>query len=405
MKILLALSLFSLLLACDGGSMDGRKPSINYPLNLLSQTDSILSPEPRLPSYSRVAERVSMINPLTAEEVWGRSVGLYENAIPLPDLSGVSLFKDKEIRIVDENSSRVFSLANTYTQIAKAKNAPSYAFLSSDYNQIFLIHYIGNREWQQLSISLPWSFDKLKRPVEIVLNETASRLLAVNMTTGQMLIFNTNNENLFTTESRGCNSQDNNNYAYAGWYDKSQALVLSDSSGLLKYIQSENCDGVVDTITLTPDSNIVHMSPDFDNNLIVSQANGDVWQITISNHQFNYAEIILSSGCAQNVGAVRLSDSHLLLVCAKKNLQKTRVGEFFGIDSVSLDYQTYALHSQTLLNSFQIMLEESAGSGISLEHQTLYRAKDSSLGELESYELLRDVRTRVKGLYIGNSFQ
>jgi len=60
--------------------------------------------------------------------------------------------------------------------------------------------------------------------------------------------------------------------------------------------------------------------------------------------------------------------------------------------------RTY-IKTKLQLSSFNLLQEETAGSGIFAKELKLYRATESSLGELEVYSLVNGEKTITSGMY------
>lgn len=405
MMRLLGIFFFSYwLLACGVQGEVSSRNDIRNPLNLLLKSENVLSSDLRLPAYSRVAGRVSMIDPIRAVELWGRDVGYYQNAIPLADSNGMALINNTELNIVTEQASKTFALEGGFSQVASARNSASYAFLANDLGEIELVHTLGGGNWQQQRLSLPWGLGQQSNGAEIFFDDAGRQLFAVNLQSGHYAVFTTDTAGRFAATPQLCDAHIPRSFRHAAWVESDKSVAMTTANGEVYMFNSENCLAAPAVQQFTPAVEVVNYAEEGPGRLLLTQLNGDVWSSEFGVAGFTNSRRVLVKSCPVAIGALPLQAQYILLVCTQASNNQSRVGEFFGLNSVLLEYRVYDRQTQDLQASLKLYLEESAGSGISPQSAQLFRAKDSSLGELQIYNLLNGESVQKKGIYLGNLF-
>ena len=134
-----ALALALALAGCSSSKFTGDSPSTtpfikNQLLTLVGFTGSVVKREKRFSGYSKTAERISLINPETESEVWGRQLaGSYDFTAPLPDYSGIAMLQGQNFSLVTQDSERDFEPFPFQIGYAtRASDAATYGAVSLD---------------------------------------------------------------------------------------------------------------------------------------------------------------------------------------------------------------------------------------------------------------------------------
>jgi len=379
------------------------------PVNSLFYTRDVLSPASRLPAYSKIAERVSLIDPLTEQEVWYAEAKGYQYAIALPDLSGATLVSDSAIEVVTQNGRKRFDLSGSYYYSTSAQHHPTYVLMRKDISAVDVIHSLGEGEWQVETLNLPWATPRSEsgNSTALIINHQATQLIAFSLYDGSYAVFASSGENgaLSTTQSV-CMGVGFWLYTAIAQQVSSGMLLVGDNKGHIFLVDPtapcQPIDSLV-SVQVGEGTEPVSIAVDETGLMRILLANGELWRSQITDALMSQPQLELATSCVDS-SAVMLSleGNHLLLVCARENRASSRVSSYFDVASVSLDYMTYDMTTTQLVSGFSLLQEESAGTGIDAQTGIMYRIKESSLGELEIYYLLNSNKRVVKGLFLQN---
>jgi hypothetical protein len=151
--------------ACSAGNVDPQDDARKTDsfqdqtfLTLVGFTGSVVRREKRFSGYSSKAQRVSLIDPETETEVWGRQLpGTYEYTAPLSDYSGVALLSGQTLSIVTDKYEKVFApIEFPIGFVTRAQSAPTYAAVSQDGQRVHVVRQYGQGEWQEETFTSPF---------------------------------------------------------------------------------------------------------------------------------------------------------------------------------------------------------------------------------------------------------
>ena len=418
-SLVLVVFLFALsLIGCSGGGSSTSSSPIfpidtHNPISKVAQSGSVLTAENRIPIYSRVSQRVGLLDPLSATEVWSRSAPDFEFGIALHDLSGVALFGRQRIEIVAPNVTKAFSLSGTYYHVVAAARHASFAAALQANAQIELVHALGGGDWQHAVFDLPWRGEAAAPESEVLLflNDYGTQLTAFSMVSGRYAVFNSPRaDGTFSTTSVACagpGKPPDASYLFtaATWIESANVIAAVDRAGVVHLIAvNEACVEFATrtSLSLLPAtaSRITSLQASTGGSILALAEGGDVLRLAPSTTAIASVERILDRVCASPIAALALPANRLLVVCARVRSSPSSVSSFLDVQSVELNYQTFDLTTKALLASIVLLQEETAGSGLNPEQFTLYRATESSLGNLESYSLLTGEKKTTTGIFV-----
>ncbi|MFV2057738.1 MAG: hypothetical protein ACC707_14825, partial [Thiohalomonadales bacterium] len=157
---------FSVLIsACGSSSSDSPSGPVtsvvdfigtrNY-LKAVTVSGNILQTENRFLSYTKSANRISIIDPDQAIETWSQAASGFEYAVALPDFIGATLFAIDKIVVMSGTDSREFPLKLPYANAAAARTQAAYSVTRIDGRSFEVVRSLDNGEWQQQVFSVPW---------------------------------------------------------------------------------------------------------------------------------------------------------------------------------------------------------------------------------------------------------
>jgi len=397
-------------------SLDNTPPPIDTrnPVNALFYTRDILSPESRLPAYSKIAERVSLIDPVTEQEIWHVAAKGYQYAIALPDLSGATLVSDSAIEVITQNGRKRFGLSGEYYYATSAQHQPTYALMRSDIRAVDVIHSLGEGEWQRETLLLPWTAPEFEpaNSTALLIDPQASQLIAFSLYDGSYAVFVTSDEgDILSTAQTICGGLERAGdtfwlYTSLAQQTSSGMLLVGDNKGVIFLLDPTAPCQPIDNLPSVPVSDgiePVSIAVDDRGLIRILLANGEIWRSQIIDAMMTQPQREVSTFCVDSSAVMlSLADNHLLLVCATENKMTSRVSRYLDITSVSLNYMTYDIKRGQLVSSFTLLREETAGIGIDIQAGIMYRLKESSFGELEIYHLFNGKKRVEKGLFLQN---
>jgi len=415
---LIWLLVIGLLSGCAGSadSPDNIPPPTDTrnPVNFLFYTRDVLSPASRLPAYSKVAERVSLVDPVTEQEVWHAEAKGYQYAIALPDLSGAALVSDSAIEVVTQNGRKRFDLSGTYYYSTSAQHHPTYVLMRKDIRAVDVIHSLGKGEWQVETFDLPWNIARSEpeNSTALIINHQASQLIAFSLYDGSYAMLAASGEDgVLSTTQAVCMGVERAGasfrlYTAIAQQVSSGMLLVGDNAGHIFLVDPTAPCQTIDSLTsvqVDEGAEPVSIAVDDTGLIRILLANGQIWRSQITDALMSQPQQELSTSCIDS-SALMLSfdNNYLLLVCARENRVSSLVSRHFNVASVILDYMTYDMTTGQLVSRFSLLQEESAGTGIDTQTGIMYRIKESSLGELEIYHLFNDEKRVVKGLFLQN---
>lgn|GEM_PF-4341461 len=382
------------------------------PINKVAFTSSVLTTEARIPVYSKVAQRAGLVDPLSATEIWGSQAAGFDFGIALHDLSGITLFQASRILIAAPTALREFALSSRYYHVAAAASKTSYAVAIAGAARIEIIHALGSGTWQQSLFDLPWIGESVSSDNELQLffDENATRLVAFSMITGRYAVLRAGpgNQEFTATTSfcEGTTKPADASYLFtaATWVESLGGVLAVDRNGTAHlFAVDEPCTDYVSRPSLVVEADgakrITSLIPINSASTLALEQGGDVMKIGYSGATMASVDTMLTGVCANPMGALPLPENKLVMVCSRANTAPSAVSQLLHTDSVELSYLTYDLETKLPLSSFSLLQEETAGSGIFAKELKLYRATESSLGELEVYSLVTGEKTLTSGMY------
>ncbi|MCG6970100.1 MAG: hypothetical protein LJE85_10070, partial [Gammaproteobacteria bacterium] len=190
--------------ACAGDSSDGTgditppPPSTENYLRATAFSGNVLKLESRFISYSKKANRVSIIDPLQEIELWGKPAAGFDFALALPDFQGGSLFSADRVVIMSGDEQKTFTLTNEYLHTASAIQNAAYSLASADGQSFEIIRSTGAGLWQHETFGVPWdaidpqlTAPPQGQPVLLVthFNDSGTRLTAFAPSDGRYAVF------------------------------------------------------------------------------------------------------------------------------------------------------------------------------------------------------------------------
>lgn len=396
------------------GSSAGNAMDTRSPISQVALTQNVLTAEARMPVYSKVGERVGLLDPLNATETWGASAPGFEFGVALHDLSGVALFGPSRVLVATPNAVREFTLSDSYYHAAAAARHTSFAVASAGSARIEIVHALGGGLWQQMQLDLPWTNDLTvpAKELQLFFNENGTKLVAFSMIDGRYATYRTTGADAqFMSTGAFCAGTSkpvDATYLFtaATWLESAAAVVAVDRVGSAHlFAVDQPCVEYTTrpshSLGLDANRRVTTLIATDTHSVLALVAGGDLLRVSQDGSGGMGVEVLLASVCVDPIGAMLLPGNRILMACAETQAQGSAVSKFLRVESARLTYFTYDSITKHPLSSFSFLREETAGSGIFPEKLKLYRATESSLGELEVYDLITGEARLTKGVYIG----
>jgi hypothetical protein len=392
-------------------------------------SNNVLKLESRFISYSKKANRVSIIDPLQEIELWGRTAPGFDFAMALPDFQGVSLFSTERVVIMSGDEQKTFNLAYDYVHTASALQYAAYSLASADGQSFEVIRSIGAGLWQHETFNVPWGAidPQLTAPPQgqaVLLathfNDTGTRLTAFAPADGRYAVFEASSpsENIATTSAwcagDGVGTPDNVTFTSLAWDEVMQTYYAGDKNGNIYALDpSAGCMDIANLINITmpestPVAQISLLSP---GRLGVIQDDiGAAGSLRIVNYDgdgfnfsFNLEAMVFNNICDVPLGSMVLAGEYIAILCTQEMELEVPVDTNPTPDDARIDPRSYVvfdMQSGTLINQASIDKQTSSGVAIDPNTAMAYRMIEGGFGHLEITNLLTGDSRKTLGLYI-----
>jgi len=378
------------------------------PLGPVAFNNDIIDPQVRFASYSTQAQRVSIIDPIEKNEVWGKQTNIYDYAIPHPGYTGVTLFKGSELLILSQNSEKSVNLNENFSHMAIGSSNVAYAFANQTGDKIEILRSLGFGNWQHEVFQIPWGVDdstdqvfetKVSLPLASIFINDGQKLLIFNPADGKYLWLEAESQNsLLVMNNSFCegnsNTDFNNVFRYVIYDRQNVVAIAGDYQGKLTMIQlNDTCHdyNTSNQLMLSNNSPILHIKAIKPGELLVSQSNGHLKKVTYNISGFGSEIIDYPNICDYPAGVLPMRNEFLLLACIPKTNSSTELDERF--------YQLYDMSNNAVINDWQAN-NKFSGIGVDRNTLTLHRMLESSLGILQSIDLETGVVYEKSGLFL-----
>lgn len=415
------LSILLLLYGCsaDGGS-DGTgiilPPSTNNFLKPTLFSGNVLRFETRFVSYTKKANRVSIIDPINETETWGKAASGFNFAVHLPQFQGASLFADDKVVVMSGDDQQSFNLSVNYAHTSSAMQTASYGMASLDGGSFEVIRSLQGGSWQHETFSVPWgeidpgiTQPPQDQPVLLVtyFNDSGSELTVFAPLDGRytQYVQNSNSGELEYTGNwcagDGIGTPGDATFRSLAWDENEKIYYAGDKNGSLYALDpSASCVPVASLPQLAmPDAlPITHISLLETRQLAVIQdEQGVPGMLTIVGFDgsvFTLGALMIDDLCDAPLGAMKLGSDYLVAMCAETAANP---------QDLSIDprrYITVDVLTGTVVNTRVIERNTTAGVAVDPGSATLYRMLEGGFGNLEISNLITGHTRKTVGLYI-----
>jgi len=404
--ILLILAGVQLLSACGETSISASNGfSTKDPLATLAFNSDVLNPEPRFASYSSQSARASIIDPDAKKEVWGFQANNYDFAIPHSNYDGITLFSTRSVNIVTQSSNKLFEVVN-FDHIAVGTSGINFALSRKDGSQIEVIRFLGDDQWQQELIDIPWQNIANESSIETqssralvsFYSEDSNTLYIFNPLDGKYQKLTASNSNSpLQIDGVFCdgngNIKGNDVYRTITFDEINNLFIAGDGQGKLTQIQLGNgCHDYANSIThqLANNEVILNINVISNSELIVTQYDKKLFRLDYSNSQF----IVINSYeslCPLPIGSLILDTDKTLITCLPGDKNNYEIDKPY--------YQVFSQSSGDV--ALNICIHETfTGVGIDVNNMKLHRMLDSSLGVLQTFDLTNGAMEKNSGIFL-----
>jgi hypothetical protein len=406
-RLKLLLLIGTLPLACSRGSQE-RPGSIALSDKLLLKIGlarSFLNSEKRFVSYGRSSGRLSILAPEGTREVWGQNLPGYQSFFTLPQVAGAALWNEKNLYITEQNAAQSFDIATFTSYTQAASNSLAFTFVSSTDNSFKIIKLLADQSWQNTTFTLNWPSTDSGKLYELVtsLSPSGRQLLAIDLNGKAFDLHKEDNLGRLSPVLKDCASFTalglNENFRALRWSQNESRIFLGTQQGHIHELKAdEGCAGqdLLAEIVLPDPHAIVDIQEDKNQQLLISQPgiitqiDKETWTIVRS----------MPTSCQLPMGAVALDASHFLIACLvpTEPVNRAQMPRALRLrDEVQYIVQK-APEGEERIFTFQ----DSAIGGLAIDMETkqLYMMSTSSLGNLETHDLLTGDRQIARGLLI-----
>jgi len=382
-------------------------PLTKDPLAPLAFNSDVLSPAPRFASYSNQSARASIIDPDARVEVWGFQASGFEYGVPHVNFGGLSLFSDTQVYVVTPTTNKTIDV-NEYGHIAVAKIGINYAFSSKAGNEMEVIRSLGNNQWQQEVFELPWVTTQDEIDLEELssltlisfFSEDSNTLYVFNPFDGKYLKLSASDNNMpLAVDGAYCDGNGNTSvdaiFRSIIFDEINNIFIAGDGRGILTQIQLDSgCHDYTNSIThqLTVNEPILSINSRSPTDLLITQSNNNLSFINYSISQF-ITNSAFNALCLLPVGSLSLNTDLSLITCLPG-----------GLSNYDINRPYYQVFSQVVSNVvLEINVDDTfSGVGVDANNLKLYRMLDSSLGVLQTIDLLNGNIEKNTGVFLNN---
>ena len=403
-----------LLIACSESDSSSASFQVSNttidPLASLAFSADVINPEPRFASYSAVAARASIIDPVNKKEIWGFQAPGYNYAAPHADFSGITLFASQKIKVATPSSEKTFFLESQYDHIAISKTGIGYALSNASGTELEIIRSLGGGQWQQEKFSTPWpemtNESKFEGNVSASLislfSNDGNTLIIFNPADGKyMFFYAVDSSSKLQPDISFCDGNGNTDSANVFreliFDETNNLLIAGDGKGTLTQIDLNNgCHDYASSTTLSlgisePILNINQIST---GELIVTQYGNNIHFIGHALNLFNITASY-STLCTLPVASLTIDNNLTLITCLPGNKS--------GFDIENPYYQLFSKNTTEPILDF-IFSDKFSGVGVDTLNLKLYRMLESSLGVLQILDLEDGKIEIYKGIFLDNIF-
>jgi len=438
-KYLLAL-LVMIICACsnepdnkDALSQDAMQSGIDNSQALLSSIsvlDNIFQSRKYFVSYSRAANRVSIIDTQSETEVAAWRAENYDYVLPLPNFDGIALFAKDRVVIKTAEAQKTFVLANTYNQISAAKKHAMYSMASVDGKSFEVIRYLGDAKWQHETLYVPWKVPDLNvsnelgdqpKPLVTQFYNKGAELIAFSPITGGYAAYTSFGLNAHLGEivswCEGVSPQIDTIFP-AMASDNGYTFIGDDSGNVYSFISVfQNCVlnanmpldmlSVIKMNSSAATTHIAFYSSMFGDPILNGQAFGVIQDLPneygsfqLVTYEIDFFGVLLGlkrnlyvdNVCETPIGSIKLQDTYVLITCID-------VTDTANISS-KLIFITLDIRTGEIVNSLSFNKNATASIAIDSDSTLLYRMLEGGFGNLEITNLVNGDSRLVEGLYI-----
>jgi hypothetical protein len=400
-------------------------PSSDNYLRPTAFSNNVLKLESRFVSYSKKADRVSIIDPLQEIELWGRTATGFDFALALPDFQGASVFATDRVLILSGDQQKTFSLTTDYRHMAAADQYAAYSMASADGQSLEVIRSLGAGLWQHETFNVPWEAIDPQltsapqgQPALLVthFNDNGTRLTAFAPADGRFAIFEAQStaDSLENTDTwcvgDGVGTPDNATFLSLAWDRTMGAYYAGDKNGNLYAMDpSAGCIDIagLHQIALPESSPVIQIAVLSPGRLGVIQDESDAaGSLRIVNYDgvgFSLTPVVFDNICDVPLGSMLLAGEYIAVMCTRESellVPEDTVPEAKDAWIDPRSYVVYNIDSGAVIHQATIDKASSAGAAIDPNTAVLYRMLEGGFGHLEITNLLSGQTRQSQGLYI-----
>lgn len=393
-------------------------------LTLVGFTGSIVKREKRFSGYSKAAGRISLIDPSTESEVWGRQIsGTYDLTAPLPDYTGVALLSGQNLKIVLEHEERTFTPVEfPIGYVARAADAATYAFVSKDGLSVHVVRQIPGGSFQEETFAWPFatppSFstppgDDPPQGVAL-LSANGSQLIFFHPSDGSYAYYSANDAAgpIEATPKKTCTGVAPSAapgpalYRALAFDHESSLLVAGDSKGNVSLFDPQGaCVAPADRPgqSLGDGLPIIDITVSSKGRYAVTQVGGRLH--TFGGTLAGLTDVRTVEGvCSYPLGALPVGPDGMALVCV--DAQDLGTAEQKAAAPASVKYSEVSVELVSFVTGGSIFkrvldVDGTAGAALDPDLSRILILKDSSIGILNVLDLSTGEQHSRKGLFLG----
>ena len=417
-----------ILAGCTSPDEGGGTPPADSTNNFLKPTafsGNVLQAETRFISYSKKANRVSIIDPQLEVEVWGKSAPGFDFAVALPDFQGGSLFANDRVVVMSGDTQKTFPLSKSYAYVASALQTAAYSLASVDGQTFEVIRSLGSGQWQQENFTVPWgavdptySQAPAGQPVLLVAyyNNYGTKLVAFAPADGRYAVFeaSTPADKIQNTSNwcvgDGVGTVDDATFRSLAWDEARQTYYAGDKNGkLYAFNPFGACLATIDVNQITlPDSMEITQINIFSEGRmgVIQDSVGIPGKLSILDYDgnaFSIESVVFNDICEVPLGAMMLGNGYMAVMCTNESELQATVGDATSPKDYRINPRSYVLYNVNtaeIINSTTIDKQTSSGIAIDPVTVTAYRMLEGGFGNLQVINLITGETSTTVGLYL-----
>ena len=379
----------------------------------LAFSRSLLSQEERLVGLVRSADRATILNPTSGEEVFHLGGNGFTSAYPTPDNNGFVLKGDNSIRVVDTAGGSIGLTSETTGRFSLASGALAYAYV--DHTNVTLLRQKSDNSWQNSTYRLAFSatdntgYDQPPATIS-VWSDNGQKLLVFGPSNGWHSLYEASDSSANVTsagkdcEGDSIGTQTDASYWDAIWWQNKGLFIFGSKDGkILAFDPTNSCSDLANLPLLDLGNSfpIRKLIAEGDT-LLVLQAG----QVTKVNWSGSFSQdSLVEKTCNYPTLAATIPNSRTLVRCVADTNVTTPITSYVITATGEIGWQ-FNIYNASGSNLSQISMGNRSFSSMTVdtENQRLYVLLNSSFGSLLTWDLVSFAESRKTGMFLKRIF-